>query len=237
MRIVVYLAVISWGTVAAAFFANAAESPPNETLTTLELLGGPGSGRKEWRSQDFPFVSPTQYSFLDETTGVVLRGVSQNANRSLLYPVPVENPQVARLRWRWRVDSTLRGEPSERRRGGDDYAARVFVVFETSWLPTRTRAITYVWSAREPVDAVYANPYTDRVGMFVLRSGADQADQAWVSESRDVLSDYVRFFGRAPTRVSAVAVMVDTDNTGQSATGWFRDMFLEISPAPRASAP
>jgi hypothetical protein len=158
-----------------------------------------------------------------------------------LYPVAVKEATHAVLRWRWRVRSTLDGTPPETTKAGDDFAARVFVVFETSWLPTRTRAINYVWAAREPVGTSFASPYTDRVHHVVLRSGSDDEsgfeNDTWHAEERDVLRDYREHFGHEAPVINAVAVMVDTDNTGRTATAWITELELEISPAPAASTP
>jgi len=109
------------------------------------------------------------------------------------------------------------------------FTARVFVVFETSAIPLRTRAINYVWAAHEPVGAMFPSPYTKNVAMIVVRSGPADAGR-WLGESRDVLADYRRFFGRAPTQISAVAVLVDTDNTGRAAEAWFADLVLATTP-------
>lgn len=117
------------------------------------------------------------------------------------------------------------GITAEHERRGDDFAARVMVVFETSPLPLRTRAINYVWAAHEPVGAVFPNPYSSNVAMLVLRSGNAHARE-WQIESRDVIEDYRRFFGKSPDRISAVAVLVDTDNTDRVAEAWFAELML-----------
>ena len=56
--------------------------------------------------------------------------------------------------------------------------------------------------------------------MVVLRSGADHAGR-WVMERRDVLADYRRLFGIEPPRLVGVALMTDTDDTGERAEAWY----------------
>ena len=46
-----------------------------------------------------------------------------------------------------------------------------------------------------------------------------------------MLADYRAFFGESPTVVTAVAIMVDTDNTDGYAEADFQDLILEINPA------
>lgn len=177
------------------------------------------------------FTRPTTYSVVtDETGRAVLHARSSSAHAGLVRPLALPAPAGAVLRWRWKVPHALNGHARERTRAGDDYAARVFVVFETSAWPLRTRAINYVWSAHEPVGTVFPSPYTRNVAMVVLRSGHTEAG-AWREEHRDVLADYRNFFGEPPTRISAVAILVDTDNTGQTAEAWFAGLSLESTPA------
>lgn len=172
------------------------------------------------------FAKPTQYEVVTDNGRPVLHAVSRSANAGLLREVFRPAPAEAQLRWRWKVRAALAGNTRERERAGDDYAARVFVVFETSVNPLRTRAINYVWAATEKIGAAFASPYTKSVGLVVLRSGDLESGQ-WCLESRDVLADYRAFFGEPPSRISAVAVLSDTDNTKAEADAWFADLILE----------
>ncbi len=183
--------------------------------------------RKHWREQRL-FARSTHYEAIREDGQPVLHARSDRANSGLLRQLNLPAPAHARLAWCWKIRHPLTANRAERTRGGDDYAARVFVVFETSVLPRQTRAINYVWSSHQPVGAVYPSPYTGNVAMIVLRSGAAEAG-AWQGESRDVLADYRAFFGGPPRELSAVAVLVDTDNTGLSAEAWFADLRLDAA--------
>ena len=183
--------------------------------------------RRQWKDQRF-FSKPSVYSVVHEGEKPVLHAVSNAANSCLLREVVVDSPTRAQLSWRWKVSEPLNGNTAERERRGDDFAARVMVVFETSPLPLRTRAINYVWAAHEPAGAVYPNPYSSNVAMVVLRSG-DAHARKWQAESRDVIADYQRFFGKSAGRISAVAVLADTDNTDRLAEAWFADLVLDFT--------
>ncbi|MDB4385294.1 DUF3047 domain-containing protein [Opitutaceae bacterium] len=194
--------------------------------------------REKWREQGFPLIRPTEYEASEVDGQVVVTGRSEDANRAMLREIKVKAPRVANLRWLWRVRGELPAAIDERSKNGDDFAARVFVVFETSIIPTRTRAINYVWSVNEGPGEVFPSPYTRHVAHIVLRdkSGADESN-AWRLEQRDVLADYEKFFGESPREISGVAIMVDTDNTDSRAEADFSELFLEISPTPEASTP
>ena len=199
------------------------------TPATPDLFDGFAAGwRAHWREQRL-FARPTLYAPMEDGGRLVLHARSEAANAGLLREVRVAAPARAQLGWRWKISRPLTANPGERTRAGDDYAARVFVVLETSLVPLRTRAINYVWSAREPAGAVFANPYSSQVAMIVLRSGGADAG-AWRTEHRDVLADYRAFFGEPPREITAVAVMADTDNTGLAAEAWFADLRLATTP-------
>jgi hypothetical protein len=184
--------------------------------------------RGRWREQSL-FAQPTRYDVVTDAGRPVLHAASRSANAGLVRELKRPAPAEARLHWRWKVRATLAGNTRERERAGDDYAARVFVVFETSLNPFRTRAINYVWAATEKAGAVYASPYAKNVAIVVLRSGDAEAG-AWQAERRDVLADYRAYFGEPATTIGAVAVSVDTDNTQGEAEAWFDDLVLETKP-------
>lgn len=50
---------------------------------------------------------------------------------------------------------------------------------------------------------------------------------AWVTETRNVYEDYKRAFGKDPPMISGVAIMTDTDNTGESATAHYGDIVFK----------
>jgi hypothetical protein len=181
--------------------------------------------RAQWREQRL-FSRPTVYRVVQEGEKPVLHAMSNEANSCLLREVDLRTPKLTQLRWRWKVRTPLVGNTSERERHGDDFAARVVVVFETSVLPLRTRAINYVWAAHLPRETTFPSPYSSNVAMIVLQSGAEHAAGLWRSETRDVVADYRRFFGREPERISAVGLFVDTDNTKGVAEAWFSDFVL-----------
>ena len=135
---------------------------------------------------------------------------------------PVEDGTIA---WRWKIERSIPGNRNEREKKGDDYAARLFVIFNDEPFSDGSRALCYVWAAREPVGSALVNPYVTNVMQIVLESGDARAGE-WVTEERDFLKDYIEAFGERPKKVSAVAVMVDTDDTGTTTKTWFGEIRL-----------
>ncbi|MGE3150714.1 MAG: DUF3047 domain-containing protein, partial [Pseudorhodoplanes sp.] len=48
----------------------------------------------------------------------------------------------------------------------------------------------------------------------------------WVSHKRNVRSDIRELFGQDITSIDAVALMTDTDNSGQRATAYYGDIWF-----------
>jgi hypothetical protein len=202
-------------------------------VTGVDLFEGFRPGwRDAWSERGFPFTAATRYTVeTDVALGrPVLHAEADDANRALLRPMKLDAPTKLKLSWRWKIAGALPAKVSEREKRGDDYAARIFVVFETGLGPIGTVAINYVWAASEAEGATYASPYSSRVRVIVLRSGAREAG-VWRAESRDAWQDYRDAFGREPRQLNGIAVMVDTDNTGARAEAWFEELRAEIEPA------
>ena len=70
------------------------------------------------------------------------------------------------------------------------------------------------------------NPYTEQVHMIVVESGPTKVN-AWMTEARNVYEDYKRAFGEEPPMISGIAIMTDTDNTGESAEAYYGDIVLK----------
>ena len=62
--------------------------------------------------------------------------------------------------------------------------------------------------------------------MIVVESGRVLINQ-WVNEERNVYEDYRKAFGEEPPMVSGVAIMTDTDNTGESAIAYYGDIVFK----------
>ncbi|MEW5910117.1 MAG: DUF3047 domain-containing protein, partial [Thermodesulfobacteriota bacterium] len=160
---------------------------------------------------------------------------------------PLEYPVI---RWRWKIENILKKGDAGRKEG-DDYPARVYVTFQYDpakagflekskyeaarliygqYPPHRT--INYIWESRLPKGSVLPNSYTNRTMMFVVESGSEKLNR-WIEEERNVYEDYRRAFSEDPPMISGVAIMTDTDNTGETATAYFGDIRFEKKwPAP-----
>ena len=195
-----------------------------------------------WVLQTPPKVArQTFYDLVPDGGTIVLRARADGAAATLRHGLFVDPKAMPTLRWRWRTERVLQGGDMTRK-DRDDYAARVYVFFDrdenTLSLKERTRlklerarhgnrvptaALCYVWDNRHPVDTILDSPAAPFTALVVASSGDAQVGR-WQRLSRDVAEDYRRAFNTDPPRIIGVAVAVDTDDTGESATTWFGDI-------------
>ena len=227
-------AILLWGAIA----ANAAA----ETTWVGQFQSSNGELPPPWKVEQFDQrVAATRYQ-VKLWDGLPAIEASANYSMSVLVrPITVNLDTTPILCWHWRVDASITAADI-RSKTGDDYAARIYLMFRVAddhlGFATRTKlalaravrgnqvpdaAINYVWDNRSPVGTMVPNAYTDRAMMWVLRSGDAEAKR-WVSERRDVRQDFKRAFGYLPISLYAIGLATDTDNTGGSATAGFAEL-------------
>jgi len=175
-----------------------------------------------WERKDFK--GKTQYTVVEMSGNHCLKAESHAAASGLIHKIQYDLKDYPFLTWRWRVENVL-DKGDARTREGDDYAARLYVIFP-HWIPMLTRSINYIWANKLPQGERTPNPYYSKAMMIAVESGPLKCGR-WVSERRDVYEDYRKCFGEAPPQVGAIAIMTDTDNTGESATAYYDDIRIE----------
>jgi hypothetical protein len=164
------------------------------------------------------FKGETVYRPILEEGRPAVKAESRATASALIHRISLDPKSYPRLSWSWKIVRTI-GKGDERTKGGDDYAARVYVVFPST-LFWRTRAVNYIWANRLPRGAFLPNAYTGNAVMVAVESGDGNAGK-WIEEERNLVEDYRRAFGEDPPKVGAVAIMTDTDNTGEQAVAWY----------------
>ena len=177
-----------------------------------------------WQDKTFRGKAKASYSLVTENGKTVLKAHSRSAASGLLKKVELDPKKYPVIRWSWKVEHTLKREDVTKK-SGDDFAARVYVVFPRA-LFWRTRAINYVWASKLPKNMAAPSPFTGNAVILAVESGEERAGR-WVSEERNFYEDYKRLFGEEPTRIGAVAIMTDTDDTKDEVTAWYGDISLE----------
>jgi len=164
------------------------------------------------------FKGKTHYKVTREDNLLCIKATSSSSASALYYKIKYNTKDYPVLTWRWKVDHVL-SKGNALHKKGDDYAARVYVVFP-SLVFWRTKALNYIWANKLPKGEAVPNPFTANAIMIAVESGPKRTGQ-WVEERRNVFEDYRRYFGGDPPRAGAIAVMTDTDNTGEETTAWY----------------
>lgn len=175
------------------------------------------SGRSDrWETKIFK--GETIYAPVVEEGRSALKAESRASASALVRRISLDLRAYPRLAWSWKVSHTIR-TGNERKKAGDDYAARVYVVFPAA-LFWKTRTVNYIWANHLPRGAFVPNAYTANAVMVAVETGDANAGR-WMDEERNVLEDFRRAFGEDPPQAGAVAIMTDTDDTGEEAVAWY----------------
>ena len=199
---------------------------------------------ESWEPMTFSDIDThTRYDLIQDKGRTVIRAYSQNAASGLIRHVRVDPHEYPWLQWSWKIDHVLKkGDVTTKK--GDDYAARIYVAFafdpDQSGLWQRMRhktaslmsdqelpgsALNYIWANKAAPDTIIPNPYAPEAMMVVLQSGNSRSGQ-WVKEKRNIVQDYQRAFGKEPPEIIGIAIMTDTDNTGEETTSYYGDIIL-----------
>lgn len=204
-----------------------------------------------WRLATLPGIkNHTRYSLVKDGESVVLRADAAASMASLVHPLNLDAKQLPIFSWRWKISNALRNSDLHTR-AGDDFPARVYVLFDydagrLSFLQRMklalarkrygadvpTAALCYVWDGKAATGTSVWSSYTDRVRMIVVESGTANLNR-WRHGERDVVADFRAAFGEDPPAISGIAIVSDTDNTGESTTALFGDISFRAAQQAR----
>jgi hypothetical protein len=124
----------------------------------------------------------------------------------------------------WKVEKDLSGI-NEKTKKGHDYAARVFVIKKTGSTMLSNRAINYVFSSNQSVDENWRSPYTKKSVDYVLSTTKENLD-TWVTVKANVKEHFKKFHNLDVVDLTAVAIMLDTDNSKLKAISYFQNIYF-----------
>ena len=170
------------------------------------------------------FKGSTRYRSVILDDERVLRAEARASASALYQEVDIDLTQTPYLSWRWLINETLDGMIDEQTKAGDDYVARIYVIQSGGLSFWRSKALNYVWTSGQAEGSRWNNAFGQgNVKMWSLDSGPESAGQ-WQSHTRDIRADWLEVFGEEIDHIDGVAIMTDTDNTGQFATAWYADI-------------
>jgi len=202
---------------------------------------------KGWEPLSFKKVRQhSRYSLIREGETTVIKAVSQAGASGLLHRVTIDPKKYPIIQWRWRIERLIK-KSNLYEKNGDDYPARLYITFQyeadklgyirrLQYQTARlllgdipASAINYVWANKAVIGTITANAYTDFTQMIVVASGAAQLGK-WVTVTRNIYQDYLRAFNTPPPLINGIAIMTDTDDTGEQATAYYGDISFRKTP-------
>lgn len=217
-----YVAIGLWAFLPGMLLAGA---PFDESFGSLDA----------WEPLTFPRIeTDSTYRIENTDAGSVLRTESEASASGLVSKRTINVYAYPRLSWRWRVEN-IYSNTNVQTKEGDDYPIRIYVLFDydpdKASLRQRVQyraarliygeypphsTLNYVWASAEDAPDNYPNPYTDRARMIPLQRGGGRVGE-WVEEAVHIVEDYRRVFGEDPPAIARIAIMNDSDDTGEAA--------------------
>jgi hypothetical protein len=232
IRIFVFMLLI-------ALAATSAESDSRQVLFREDF-----KNLSNWEPLYFPKIKEhSTYTIVSENGHSFLKTESRHSASAIIYRRTFNVYEYPHMRWRWKVDNVYT-KGDIRQKSGDDYPVRVYVAFQYD--PERASVgerleygiaralygkyppdstLNYVWTGQEIAERIITSPYTDRAKIVILEKGRNNIGN-WVEETVNILDDYRKAFGKDPPQTAGIAIMNDSDDTGEMAVSYVE--YIEV---------
>jgi hypothetical protein len=199
----------------------------------------------DWRPLNFLNIDRhTRYAIVTEGSESYLKAESHASASGLIFTKEFNVYEYPKMRWRWKVDNVY-SKGDVHTKAGDDYPMRLYVIFKNEsdqagpidffahsmdWLTYGEylphSSLDYVWASKVPPENIIPSSYTDRVKMILIEKGAMKLGR-WLEEEVNIVKDYELAFNQKPPKMARLALMNDSDNTGESAVSYID--WIELS--------
>ena len=166
----------------------------------------------------------TKYSIGKNENGNFLRSEAENAASGLGKEIKINLSKTPFLNITWKVEKDLPGI-DESTKKGHDYAARVFVVKKTGATPLSNRAMNYVFSSNNEIDAFHPSPFTKKSIDYILSTTKENFNE-WVTVKVNVKKHFKKFHNLDLDEINGLAIMSDTDNSKLKAISYYQNIYF-----------
>jgi hypothetical protein len=199
---------------------------------------------ENWRPLYFPKI-PRHSTYTVETNGSesFLKAESNTSASALIFKQEFNIYDYPKVRWRWKISNVYHDADPEKK-SGDDYPIRVHIMFKYDPRTANTidkvkygivrglygeypprSTLNYVWANGMEQKAIITSPYTDKAKLIALEKGKRKVGM-WQDEEANIIQDYRGAFGADPPSIASIAIMNDSDNTGQQSVSYID--FIEV---------
>ena len=166
----------------------------------------------------------TKYSVGSNENGKFLRAEAENSASGLGKEIKINLNETPFLNITWKVEKDLSGI-DESTKKGHDYAARVFVVKKTGATPLSNRAMNYVFSSNNEIDAFHPSPFTKKSIDYILSTTKENFNE-WVTVKVNVKKHFKKFHNLDLDEINGLAIMSDTDNSKLKAISYYQNIYF-----------
>lgn len=202
------------------------------TYATVNMTSLESGNLNGWNSKQI--LNLTDYQVTEYKNRYALKAHSNESASGLIRKQRIDLSETPYLNWSWLIKNKLMGI-DERTKGGDDYAARVYVVVDGGLMVWRTKALNYVWSSSQMEGDAWDNPFAgSNVKMLAIKGESAEIEQ-WYDEKRNIYQDLIEYFGdkgsveanlNSYRYIDATVIMTDTDNSQTQAISFYGDIFF-----------
>jgi len=191
-----------------------------------------------WKPLYFPKIeNHTSYTIESNSSESYLKAESNASASAVLYKKEFNVYQYSKMRWRWKVENVYENG-NAKTKSGDDYPLRIYIVFkydpEKAGFMEKLQynaakliygqypphsSLNYIWANREHEERIITNAYTERAKMVLLQHG-DANVGKWIIHDVSILEDYEKAFGEKPPPIASIAIMNDSDDTGEKSISY-----------------
>lgn len=180
---------------------------------------------------------PSSYTIESNGDNKYLKAESNGSASAIIYKDAFNVYEFPNVRWSWRIENVYE-KGNAKTKEGDDYPIRVYVLFEynpeeAGFFEKATynslkliygkypphSSLNYVWANEDYGKEILSSPATDRSKMFFLEEGSSNTGE-WITEEINILEDYKKAFGDNPPAHATIAIMNDSDNTGEQSVSY-----------------
>lgn len=169
-----------------------------------------------------------------------LKAHSANGASSLKSKISFDVYKYPVVKWRWQIENILK-KGDVTKKSGDDYPIRIYINFVPDkehedpgfmfrynfvkaayGLEIPRYSLNYIIESREQAKEWYDNPFDPQNSKIIIKRAGEKAVGIWFDEQINIVQDFKKIFGFDPPHTAYVAVMSDTDNTGEEATAYIQ---------------
>ncbi len=193
---------------------------------------------KNWKPLTFPKIKKhSTYKIEKNGAESFLKTASEASASGLIYKNKFNVYEYPLVKWRWKVENVYQKGDAKTKKG-DDYPLRVYIIFEynpdsasffdkvkynTAKLVygeyPPDSGLNYIWANKNHREYFITSAYTSRSKMIIRQKGVKNLG-SWQNERVNIVEDYQAAFGEPPPARASIAIMNDSDNTGESSVSF-----------------